>query len=159
MAVDPGRRDFFKRPSLAVSNDAEKPFSVSTRQYRHAKTSDAARVARRQKVHGARVALIDEFRTSKVCSYCGSLLEKTYKSLKAAAKSQAQKTEAAERKWIAASEPSARSRAPVRAPRRAPPAPDDARIWSAPYGRAEARCFDVASARSRPAGRSSGTAT
>ena len=74
-------------------------------------------------------------RTSKACSCCGSLLEKTYKSLKAAAKSQAQKTEAAERKRIAASErssrePSARSRAPAarsrapaarsRAPRRAP---------------------------------------
>jgi hypothetical protein len=258
VAVDPGRRDLF----MAVSNDpAEKPFSVSTRQYRHnAKTSDAARVTRRAydlqdaslrpamqalpcsrayecwdayllaalpilgarlealrltcvrrtrfasymrrdreldrickllcgtstrterraleqraaqgpgaqplptlvafgaanacstgfgyapapqgrlrhrlaKVHGARVTLIDEFRTSKVCSCCGSLLEKTYKSLKAAAKSQAQKTEAAERKRIAASErssrePSARSRAPaarsrapaapVRAPRRAP---------------------------------------
>lgn len=90
------------------------------------------------KVHGARVTLIDEFRTSKVCSCCGSLLEKTYKSLKAAAKSQAQKTEAAERKRIAASERSSREplrgthacascgahtlapAAPVRAPRRAP---------------------------------------
>ena len=41
--------------------------------------------------HGARVTLIDEFRTSRVCSCCHQLLEETHKSPGAAAKSQAQR--------------------------------------------------------------------
>ena len=50
------------------------------------------------KVHGAKVVLMDEYKTSRTCSCCGSELEKVFKSQAAAEKCASQKTEALQRR-------------------------------------------------------------
>ena len=53
------------------------------------------------KVHGAQVTLIDEFRTSPVCSCCGGLLERTHRRPKAVLASRSQRAAALLRKLAA----------------------------------------------------------
>jgi len=53
------------------------------------------------KVHGAQVTLIDEFRTSRVCSCCGGLLEQVHKRPEAILASRAQRDAALLKKQVA----------------------------------------------------------
>ena len=53
------------------------------------------------KVHGAQVTLIDEFRTSRVCSCCGELLEQVHKRPEAILASRAQRDAALLKKQVA----------------------------------------------------------
>ena len=53
------------------------------------------------KVHGAQVTLIDEFRTSRVCSCCGGLLEEVHRRPEAVLASRAQHDAAVLKKQVA----------------------------------------------------------